>query len=176
MRVVGVVGIISPFAPLGAVTRGKFVLSSPRGEMGTGEVCRVSLAAVYTGRTREYFEWRPCWDCRRDLWVPGQWCQYSGKNRFIEKRWVQDERVHHVAKHSYDPGKLTPKSNFRDGTLCELWVLLPPLPSWGPVPCENSFYLTPGGKWAQETCAGFPSSGTPREIQANFRVGTVWGF
>ena len=32
---VRVVGIVSPFAPMEASTRGKFVLSSPRGEMGT---------------------------------------------------------------------------------------------------------------------------------------------
>ena len=32
---VRVVGIVAPFAPMGASTRGKFVLSSPRGEMGT---------------------------------------------------------------------------------------------------------------------------------------------
>ena len=32
---VRVVGIVSLFAPMGASTRRKFVLSSPRGEMGT---------------------------------------------------------------------------------------------------------------------------------------------
>ena len=32
---VRVVGIVAPFAPMGASTRGKFVLSSPRGKMGT---------------------------------------------------------------------------------------------------------------------------------------------
>ena len=32
---VWVVGIVAPFAPMGASTRGKFVLSSPRGKMGT---------------------------------------------------------------------------------------------------------------------------------------------
>ena len=31
---VRVVGIVAPFAPMGAGNRGKFVLSSPRGEMG----------------------------------------------------------------------------------------------------------------------------------------------
>ena len=35
------VGFVAPFAPLGAGTRGKFVLSSPRGKMGTGDVCLV---------------------------------------------------------------------------------------------------------------------------------------
>ena len=31
---VRVVGIVAPFAPMGASTRGKFVLSSPRGKIG----------------------------------------------------------------------------------------------------------------------------------------------
>ena len=52
------------------------------------------------------------------------------------------------------PGKPTLKSNFRDRTQCELWVLLPPLPRWGPVPGENSFDRAPGGNWVQKTCAG----------------------
>ena len=48
--------------------------------------------------------------------VPGPRDRYSGKTRFIEKRGVQDEGGRHVAKHSSDPSKPTPKSNFRDGT------------------------------------------------------------
>ena len=53
---VRVVGIVAPFAPLGAGTRGKFVLSSPRGEMGPEDVCRVPLAAVRHGRARQTSE------------------------------------------------------------------------------------------------------------------------
>ena len=47
-----VVGIVATFAPLGASTRGKFVLLSPGGgvEMGPGDVCRVPLAALHHGR------------------------------------------------------------------------------------------------------------------------------
>ena len=82
---VRVVGIVAPFAPLGAVTRGKFVLSSPRGQIGQGDVCRVPLAAVRNGRARQTSESGPCGDCRRGLWVPGPRGQYSGKIRFIEK-------------------------------------------------------------------------------------------
>ena len=32
----------------------------------------------------------PCGDCRRILWVPGPWGQYSGKICFIDKARVQD--------------------------------------------------------------------------------------
>ena len=86
-----VVGIVATFAPLGDGTRGKFVPSSPRVEMGPEHVCRVPLAAVRHGRARQTSESGPCGDCRRVLWVPGPWGQYSGKIRFIEKRGVQDE-------------------------------------------------------------------------------------
>ena len=65
---VRVVGIVAPFAPMGAGTRGKFVLSSPRGEMGPGDARRVPLAAVRHGRARQTSESGPCGDCRRVLW------------------------------------------------------------------------------------------------------------
>ena len=84
--------------------------------MGPGNVCRVPLAGVHHGRARQTSESGQCGDCRRVLWVPGSWGGYSGKVRFIEKRWVQDEGVRHFAKHSSDPRQAYPKSNFRDGT------------------------------------------------------------
>ena len=109
-----VVGIVAPFIPLGAGTQGKFVLSSPRGEIGPGDVFRVPLAAIRHGKAGQTSESGLCGDCRRVLWVPDPWCLYSGKNRFIEKRGVQDEGG--SLKIVLTPGKLTPKSNFRDGT------------------------------------------------------------
>ena len=92
--------VVDPFAPLGVGTRGKFVLSSPRGEMGPKDVCRVPQAVVRHGRARQTSESGPCGDCRRVLWVPGPRGQYSGKIRFIEKRGVQDEGGRQVAKQS----------------------------------------------------------------------------
>ena len=50
-----VVGIIAPFATLGVGIRGKFVLSSPREEMGKSDLCRVHLAAVHHGRAVSVF-------------------------------------------------------------------------------------------------------------------------
>ena len=46
---VRVVGIVAPFAPRGFSIRGKFVLLSPRGLMGTRDLCRVPPAAVHHG-------------------------------------------------------------------------------------------------------------------------------
>ena len=63
------------------------------GKISPVDVCRVPLAAVRHGRAIQTLESGPCGDCRRVLWVPDPWCQYSGKIRFIEKRGVQDEGV-----------------------------------------------------------------------------------
>ena len=70
-----VVGIVAPFASVGAGTRGKLVSSSPRGEMGPGDARRVPLAAERHGGARQTSASGPCGDCRRVLWEPGQWGQ-----------------------------------------------------------------------------------------------------
>ena len=152
-----VVGIVAPFVPLGAGTREKFVLSSPRGEISPGDVWRVPLAAVYHGRARQTSESGACGDFRRVLWVPGPWVHYSGKIRFIEKRGVQDEWCRHVAKHSSDPSGSLPRSQtLGTGPSARCGYCCPLCPNKGSVPGDNSFYRAPGGKWAQETCVGCP--------------------
>ena len=70
----------------------------------------------------------------RSFGYPGPRGQYSGKFHFIEKHGVQDEVVAMLLYIVLTPRKPTPKSNFRDWTLRELWVLLPPLPHLEPVP------------------------------------------
>ena len=104
-----VVDIVAPFAPVGAGTRGKFVLLSPRGEMGasTSGTPRESQANFRVGTV---------WYCRRVLWKPGPRSQYSETIRFIEKHGIQEEGGRNVAQYSLTPGKPTPKSNFRDRT------------------------------------------------------------
>ena len=119
------VGIFAPFASPGVSSRGKFVLLSPRGEMGTGDLCRVSLAAVRHGRDRQTSGTRPCGDCRRVLWVPGPRGQYLGKIHFIEKSGVQDEGVAMWLNKVLTPGKSTSKSNFRTGPSTSCGPLCP---------------------------------------------------
>ena len=106
---VRVVGIVAPFAPMGAGTRGKFVLSSPSGEMGPGDARRVPLAAVRHGRARQTSESGQGGDCRRVLWEPGPRGQFSGKFRFIDEFGVQDEGGRQVAKYSSDPRQAYPE-------------------------------------------------------------------
>ena len=59
--IVRVLGIVAPLAPLGAGTRGNFVLPSPGDKMGTGDLWRM---APY-GKARQTSETGPCGDCRR---------------------------------------------------------------------------------------------------------------
>ena len=53
--------------------------------MGTGDLCRVSPAAVCHGRARQSLGTGPCEDCRSVLWLSNPRDQYSRKVRFIEK-------------------------------------------------------------------------------------------
>ena len=50
-------------------------------------------------------------------------------------------------------------------------------PTRGRYPGKFSFYRTPGGKWAQKTCAGCPhqryATGVPRKAQKRDLVGIV---
>ena len=153
---VRVEGIVAPFAPLGAVTRGKFVLSSPRGEMGQGDVCRVPLAAVRHGRARQTSETGPCGDCRRGLWVPGPRGQYSGKIRFIEKRGVQVEGGRQVAKHSSDPRQAYPEVKLQGRDLVRVVGIVAPFAPLGAVTRGKFILSSPRGKWGKETCVGCP--------------------
>ena len=61
---VGIVeGIVVPFATRGVGIRGKLFLLSPRGKMGTGDLCRVPTAPVSHGRTRQSSWTGPCGSC-----------------------------------------------------------------------------------------------------------------
>ena len=47
--------------------------------MGTGDLCRLPLAAVRHGRVRQTSGTVPCGDCRMVLWVPGPRARIRGK-------------------------------------------------------------------------------------------------
>ena len=143
---VRVVGIVAPFTPMGAGTRGKFVLSSPRGEMGPEDVRRVPLAAVRHGRARQTSESGPGGDCRRVLWEPCPRGQYSRKIRFIEKYGVQDEGGRHVAEYSSDPRQAYPEVKFQARDLVRVVDIVAPLcPDGGRYPGKIRFIEPQGG-------------------------------
>ena len=77
--------------------------------MGTGDLCRVTPAAVHHGTARQSSGTGPCRYCRRVLRVPGPACQYSEKIRFIEKPGVQDEGGRDVVKRSFDSAGSPPQ-------------------------------------------------------------------
>ena len=94
---VRVVGIVAPFVPMGGQYSGIICLSSPRGYMGTGDLCRVPHPpAVRHGRARQSSGTGPCGDCRKIPCVPGPGGQCSGKIH----RETQGTRLggRHVAK------------------------------------------------------------------------------
>ena len=66
-----------------------------------------------------------------------------------------------------DPGKV----QVRD--LVRVEGIVVPFALRESVPGEIRFIEPQGGIWAQETCAGAPSSGTLRESQAKVRNRTV---
>ena len=119
-----VVGIVALFAPLGIGARGNFVFSSPRREMGTG-------AAIRHGRAMQTSEPGPCGDCRRVLWVPGPWGQYSGKIRLIKKHGVRDEVSRHVAKRNSDPRQAYPEVNLQGRGLVRVVGIVAPFVPMG---------------------------------------------
>ena len=79
-----------------------------------------------------------------------------------------------MVKRSSDPQVTHPEVKVQVRDLVRVVGIVAPLPRGGSVFGENSFYRPPEGRWAQETFPGAPSSGAPRESQANFRDGTVW--
>ena len=152
---VGIVEASCGYRDRGVSIRGKFVLSKAWVQDEGVAIClnvnSTPPAAVRHGRAGQMSGTGPCWDCRRVLLVTGPRDKYSGKI-------------------------LTPSS----GMPRECQALLPPLPSGRSVFAENSFYRAPGGKWAQETCAGCPqqrsTTGEPVKVHGRDRVGIVEWF
>ena len=170
-----VVGIVAPFAPLGAGIRGKFVLLSPRGEMGPEDMCRVPLAAVRHRRARQTSESRPCGDCRGVLLVLGPRGQYSGKIRFIEKHGVQGEGGRQVAKHSSDPRQAYPEVKLQRRDLVRVVGIVAPFAPLGAGTRGKFVLSSPRGKMGPEDVCRVPLAAVRHGRARQTSVGTVWG-
>ena len=161
----GVVGIVVPFAPRGLFGENSFYRAP--GDKWVQETC------VGCPQQRHATEESGKVHGRDRVGIVEGSYVYLARGVSIRGKFVLSRnpeyktRGRHVAKRSSDPRVAYPevKVQVQD----ELWVLLPPLSHGESIFGENSFYRAPGGKWAQETCAGAPSSGTPRESQAKFR-------
>ena len=151
--------------------------------MGTGDLCQMPLAAVHHGKAQ-----------RKDLveivegssGVPGPRGQYSEKVLSIEKPEVLDVCVCvcvwggcNVAKCSSDSRVAYPDVKFQVRDLVRVVGIVAPFAPWEFDTWENSFYRAPGGKRAQETCAGCPkqrcATGEPGKVQGMDHVGIVEG-
>ena len=174
-ELVQVVGFVALFALLGAGTRGKFVLLSPRGEMGTGDVCREPLTAVRHGRAWQTSEPGPCEDCRRVLWVPGPWGQYSGKIRFVKKHRVQDEVGRHVDKRSSDPRQAYPEVKFQGRDLVRVVSIVALFAHWGPEPGEKFLLSSPRREMGPGDVCRVPLAAVRHGRARQTRLGTMWG-
>ena len=75
------VGIVPVFATRGVGTRETFVLSSPSGQMGIEDLCRVPHSAVCNERARQSSGTGPCGDCRRS-------CGYRARGVRIRAKFV----------------------------------------------------------------------------------------
>ena len=131
---------------MGASTRGKFVLSSPRVKMGTCDLGRVPLIAEPHGRARKSSGTGPCGYCRRVLWVSGRAGQYSGKIRFIEKPEVEDEGGRHVVKRSSDPRVAHPDVKLQVRDLVPFVGIVAPFSPMGASTREKFVLWSPRGK------------------------------
>ena len=103
---VQVVGIVVPFAPLGAGTRGHFVLSSPRREWAQEQRYATREPGKLQSRDRVRFvEWS---------------CGYRARGVIIRGKFVLSRNMEYKTRWGLinvvlTPGKPIPKSNFRDG-------------------------------------------------------------
>ena len=124
--------------------------------MGPEDVCRMPLAAVRHGRARQTSESGPSGDCRGVLGVLGPRGQYSGKIRFIEKRWVHDEGGRQVAKHSSDPRQAYPEVELQRRDLVRVVGIVAPFAPLG-VGTRGKFVLSsPRGEMGPEDVCRVP--------------------
>ena len=173
-----VVGIVTPFAPLGSVFREnsfyrvpedkwapKTCAGCPKHRYATGEPGKVQ-GRDHVGiveRSRVYLARRVS---TRGKFVltrnPGY--KTSGVAMWLNVR-------------SSDPRVAYPEVKVQVRDLVRVVSIVAPLAPSGVSIRENSFYRAPGGKWAQETCAGCHqrryATGEPGKVQGWYRVGIV---
>ena len=143
--------------------------------MGTGDLCRVSPAVACHGRARESSGTGPCGDCRRAMWLPNPRSQCSGKIRFIEKPGYKTMGVVMWLNVVLTPRSLPRSQSSGTGPSSSCVYCCPLCPTGCRYPGKISFIEPQCVNGHKRPMPGAPRSGTPRERQAKFRDGTVWG-
>ena len=178
---VRVVGIVAHFGPTGLSIQGNSSYRTP------GGICAQET----------------CAGCPKQRYATGEPCKVQGRDRvgIVERTHVYLARGVSVRGkfiltrnpgyktsgvamwlnvHSSDPRVAYPKVKVQVWDLVRVVGILAPLAPRGVSIRENSFYRAPGGKWAQETCAGCPQQryamGEPGKVQGWDRVGIVEWF
>ena len=142
--------------------------------MGTGDLCRVPLAAVHPGRARQCSGTGPCGYCRRVLWVPA--CGVSIRGKFVLSRnpGYKTRGVAMWLNVVLTPGNLPRNQCSGTGPSASCGHCCPLCPA-GVQYSEKIRFIEPQGiNGHRRPMPGAPSSGTSRENQAMFRDGTVW--
>ena len=118
----------------------------------------MSPASLCHGRARQNSGTGPYGGCRRVLWVPGLWGQYSGTIRFIEKPGVQD-----VVVAMWQNVVLYPEVKIQVRDLVRVVGFVTPLWPTG-VGTKGKFVLSSPRRinGHRRPVPGAPSCGTPR--------------
>ena len=131
--------------------------------MGTGDLCRVSSAAVCHGRARQISGTGPCGNCRRVLWLPNPRCQYSGKIFYNEKPGYKTMRVVMWLNVVLTPLIAYPEVKVQVRNLVQVVGMVAPFAPLGVGTGEIRFIEPQWVNCHNRPLPGAPRSGTPRE-------------
>ena len=135
--------------------------------MGTGDMCRMPIAAVRHGSAWKSSERGPCGDCRRVLLRTGPTGSVFGESSFYCETCNSRRGARHVAKCNSYPRVAYPEVKVQVRDLC---------PKGGLYRGKICFTEPKVVKGHRRLVLGAPpTSGMPRESQAKFRDGTMWG-
>ena len=141
--------------------------------MGTIDLWRVHPETVRHGRARQSsgIVEGPCGYRAREVSI--------GENSVYRETWGTKREGRNVAKCSSDPRVAYTGVKVQVRDLVRIGGIFDPFAPRGSLPGENSFHQAPGGKYAQETCAGCPQQryvpGEPGKVRGRKRVGIVEG-
>ena len=97
------------------------------------------------------------------------------RGKFVLSNWVTRRGGRHFAKRSHDPRQAYPDVKLQGRDLVRVEDIVAPFVPLGAVTRENHIIEPKGGNRSRRRVPSAPSSGTPRESKANFRVRSTRG-